>query len=177
MKPRILLVALSLIPLVLAACTTEPVKPAPVKEKGVEQGAPGAETAGAAEKGGPEGEAVTGAEKGPQSELLSQRAVHFAFDSSEIDDEARAIIEAHAAYLAAHPALKVRLEGNTDERGTREYNLALGERRAKAVARLMGVLGVSPDRITTVSYGEEKPVALEHNETAWRQNRRVDIKY
>jgi len=69
------------------------------------------------------------------------------------------------------------LEGHTDERGTREYNLALGERRAKAVERMMKVLGVSSDRIKTVSYGEEKPIAMDHNEAAWALNRRVEIIY
>ncbi|OGI39996.1 MAG: peptidoglycan-associated lipoprotein, partial [Candidatus Muproteobacteria bacterium RBG_16_62_13] len=106
-----------------------------------------------------------------------RKRVHFAFDSSTIDDESRAIIEAHAAHLNANPALKVKLEGHCDERGTREYNLALGERRAKAVERLMRVMGVAANRMTTTTYGEEKPLDPEHNESAWRLNRRVEIIY
>ena len=108
---------------------------------------------------------------------MNQRRVYFAFDSSEIDAESRPIVEAHASYLAKNPNIKVTLEGNCDERGTREYNLALGERRAQTVARMARLLGVQSDRITTVSYGEEKPVSDGHNEEAWKQNRRVEIIY
>jgi peptidoglycan-associated lipoprotein len=134
------------------------------------------ETAPAGDRGGLAGRALTPAEQ-RRAELLAKRRVHFAFDSSEIDEEARAIIEAHAAHLVANPGLKVHLEGHCDERGTREYNLALGERRAEAVARLLKVLGVDGSRITTVSYGEEKPLDPAHNESAWRLNRRVEIIY
>jgi len=119
--------------------------------------------------------ADTGASAG--ADLLSERRVHFEFDSSALDDESKAIIGAHAKHLSANTSLNVTLEGHCDERGTREYNLALGERRAKAVASLMKALGISGSRIKTVSYGEEKPLALEHNESGWRQNRRVEIIY
>lgn len=115
--------------------------------------------------------------KDSKADLLAKKRVHFAFDSSTIDDESRAIIEAHAAHLSANPQLKVKLEGHCDERGTREYNLALGERRAKAVERLMRVMGVAANRMTTTTYGEEKPLDPEHNESAWRLNRRVEIIY
>ncbi len=115
--------------------------------------------------------------KDSKADLLARKRVHFAFDSSTIDDESRAIIEAHAAHLNANPSLKVKLEGHCDERGTREYNLALGERRAKAVERLMRVMGVAANRMTTTTYGEEKPLDPEHNESAWRLNRRVEIIY
>jgi peptidoglycan-associated lipoprotein len=172
MRSRILLVLLAALPLIFAGCASEPTKHAPVEEKSAEPAAP-AETSGAEQQGGVQGKEMSSR----QAELLAQRRVFFAFDSSNIDDDSRAVIEAHAANLVANPSIKVRLEGNCDERGTREYNLALGERRAKAVAELMRALGVGADRITTVSYGEEKPVALEHNESAWRQNRRVDIVY
>ncbi|MDH3280454.1 MAG: peptidoglycan-associated lipoprotein Pal, partial [Gammaproteobacteria bacterium] len=99
--------------------------------------------------------------------LLDKRRVYFEYDSSNIDGEGRGIVEAHANYLVNNPTLNIIVEGHTDERGTREYNLALGERRANAVARLMQALGVTPDRIQTISYGEERPVALEHGESAW----------
>ncbi len=111
------------------------------------------------------------------ADLLSERRVYFEFDSSSIDGEYTAIVEAHAKHLSSNTNLSVTLEGHADERGTREYNLALGERRAQAVARMMRALGVSGSRIKVVSYGEEKPLALEHNESAWRQNRRVEIIY
>ncbi len=109
--------------------------------------------------------------------LIAKRRVYFAFDSSQLDDENRKIVEAHARNLAANPNIKVHLEGHCDERGTREYNLALGERRAQTVERAMRVLGVPANRLTTVSYGEEKPVAPGHDESAWAQNRRVEILY
>ncbi len=111
--------------------------------------------------------------KGP----LSVRTIYFDFDSSDIKDKYQAVIEAHAAFLAAHPKVTVLLEGNTDERGSREYNLALGERRAEAVKRQMVVLGAAASQIRTTSYGEERPVALGHDEAAWAKNRRVDIVY
>ena len=106
-----------------------------------------------------------------------QKRVLFAFDSSAVDADNRAIIEANAAFLSANPQVKVTLEGHCDEQGTREYYLALGERRAQAVERVMRVLGVAGNRISTVSYGEEKPIAMGHDESAWRQNRRVEIVY
>ena len=151
---------------VFAGCAGDAAK----KEAQVEDRSAGAGTAGAGTAAGVSGEAIDQA-------LLSERRVYFAFDSSSLDGEATAIIEAHAQYLVNNPGIKVTLEGHTDERGTREYNLALGERRAQAVARMMRVLGVEGGRINTISYGEEKPVDTEHNEAAWRQNRRVEIVY
>lgn len=143
---------------------------------GDEAGGASAQTA-PADSGAASGTALSDRERQRRAELLAQKRVHFAFDSSTIDDEARAIIEAHSAHLAANPQLKVTLEGNCDERGTREYNLALGERRAQAVERMMKVLGVAGSRIKTVSYGEEKPLCQEHDESCWRQNRRAEIGY
>jgi peptidoglycan-associated lipoprotein len=158
------LVAVSMLSLLLGACatTTETAKDGD-----------GAATTGADGRGGPTGTALDAQAR----ERLSQRVVYFEFDSSAIDDDSRAVIEAHAAHLGANPKLKVRLEGHADERGTREYNLALGERRGQSVERLMRVLGLKADRITVVSYGEEKPVSPGHDESAWRLNRRVEIMY
>jgi peptidoglycan-associated lipoprotein len=153
----------------LGGCATAQKAEAPP----VEDKTAGAETAGTGARGAADGAALAGAAQ----DLLAQRRVHFAFDSSTIDDESRAVIEAHAAHLAANPQIKVRLEGHCDERGTREYNLALGERRAQAVERLMRVLGVGGGRLATATYGEEKPLDTEHNESAWRLNRRVEIIY
>ena len=112
----------------------------------------------------------------PQS-LLAVRIIYFEYDSSDIKSEDRATIEAHAAYLVANPNTNVTLEGHADERGSREYNLALGERRAQTVKRQMTLLGASPNQISTVSYGEERPAIEGHDDYSWSQNRRVEIIY
>jgi peptidoglycan-associated lipoprotein len=143
---------------------------------GAAGGGTGAETGGAG-GGGVQGQALGGSQGAMGSERPEKMRVYFEFDSSAIDADNRIIVEQHAAYLMANPALKVSLQGNTDERGTREYNLALGERRASSVERMLRVLGVSSDRITTISYGEEQPVAMGHDESSWRLNRRVEIMY
>jgi peptidoglycan-associated lipoprotein len=109
--------------------------------------------------------------------LLSQRVVYFDFDSSQLKDEYRPIIDAHANYLANHPEATIRLEGHTDERGSREYNLALGERRVNSVRQHMNLLGTSDQQMNTVSYGEERPAMSGHDESAWRLNRRVELDY
>ena len=167
--------AIPLMLVLLAGCATgkqaEKQGTAPVEE----QGANSATTSGTGQENAqgqalPEGQAAT-------KPAEAQRKVYFAFDSSNVDDQNKAVVEKNAGYLVAHPNIKVELQGNTDERGTREYNLALGERRAKAVKAMLQIMGVAPDRMNTVSFGEEKPVALGHNEAAWRQNRRVDIVY
>ena len=109
--------------------------------------------------------------------ILSKRSVYFDFDSNVVKDEHRGLIQAHSRYMTEHRDARARIEGNCDERGSREYNLALGQRRAEAVKKIMTVLGVSDGRIETVSFGEEKPVAQGHDEAAWAKNRRDDIKY
>jgi peptidoglycan-associated lipoprotein len=109
---------------------------------------------------------------------LAKRSVYFDFDSNAVKDEYRPLIQAHSRYLASDKRDgRIRIEGNCDERGSREYNLALGQRRAESVKKMMTVLGVGDNRIETISYGEEKPVAPGHDEAAWAQNRRADIKY
>ena len=112
----------------------------------------------------------------PQSPL-SKRTIYFEYDSSEIQGQYRSVIEAHALYLAANPGVVLSLEGHADERGSREYNLALGERRAQAVKNQMTVLGASSAQIRTISYGEERPVDEGHDDYAWSQNRRVELVY
>jgi len=99
--------------------------------------------------------------------------VFFGFDRFDLNEVARATLEKQAAWLAKYPTVSVTMEGHADERGTREYNLALGERRANAAKDYLVALGVSPARVRTVSYGEERPVALGSNEAAWAQNRRA----
>lgn len=117
-------------------------------------------------------------EKNPLEEgLLAQRVVYFDFDSSVVHDDAMAMLQAHAEYLVSNSATVVTVEGHTDERGTREYNIALGERRADAVRRILLANGVAASQIKIVSYGEERPAALGHNEQAWAQNRRAELVY
>jgi len=105
------------------------------------------------------------------------RSVYYEFDRSEIKADSTKVIDANAQYLREHPELKVKVEGNADERGSREYNLALGQRRADAVQKRMTILGIPSDRIETVSYGKEKPKVTGHDESAWSENRRSDILY
>ncbi len=103
------------------------------------------------------------------------KSVYFDFDKSFIRHEYRPILRGKAAFMKENPDIRVRIEGNCDERGTNEYNLALGERRANSAKEFLTTLGISPDRIDTISYGEERPIALGHNEKAWAQNRRDDF--
>ena len=105
------------------------------------------------------------------------RSVYYDFDRSLVMDEYRAVVESHGGYLARNPGAKVTIEGNCDERGSREYNLALGQRRADSVKAKLKLLGVSDAQVETVSWGKEKPKAKGHDETAWAENRRSDIVY
>jgi peptidoglycan-associated lipoprotein len=114
---------------------------------------------------------------GPQGGLLSTRVVYFAFDRAEIRSEDAPVVAAHAAWLAANPGARIRLEGHTDERGTREYNIGLGERRAQTVRRSLTLQGVAENQVATVSFGEERPAVAGEDESAWSQNRRVEILY
>jgi peptidoglycan-associated lipoprotein len=114
-----------------------------------------------------------GAATGP----LAKRIIYFDFDKSEIKPEFADLVAAHARNLSGHPNLKMKLEGNTDERGTREYNIGLGERRAQAVRRALMLQGVAESQLTTVSFGSERPAVEGDDEAAWAQNRRVELVY
>lgn len=109
--------------------------------------------------------------------LLGQQVIYFDFNSFSIREADRPVIQAHAEYLAANAGASVILEGHADERGSREYNIALGEQRSKAIRQLLLFQGAGVSQLETVSYGEERPVASGHNESAWQQNRRVEILY
>ena len=128
----------------------------------------------AAEASGLEGEQ---AQAEPEVTKPEEHLVHFAFDSASLTDEARERIRAHADYLTANPDIEVTLEGHADERGSREYNLALGERRAKSVRRILLVHGIDSARLEIVSYGEERPLVDADTESAYRKNRRVKLAY
>ncbi len=114
--------------------------------------------------------------KDPQSPL-AQRIIHFDYDSAAIRDEYRSLLEAHAMYLKSDSAAKAILQGHADERGSREYNLALGQRRAESVFKALNLLGVPEGQLEAVSMGEEKPLVEGNDEAAWTQNRRVEILY
>ena len=157
---------------------------APVEDKGATATTPatsgGVTTSpatGTGVSGTPAGSAgATGAAalKDP-SNILSKRSVYFEYDQFAIKDEYKAMIEAHAKYLQANRNARATLQGHTDERGTREYNIALGQKRSDAVKKLMILLGASEIQIETVSFGKEKPRREGHDEPSWAENRRVDI--
>ena len=109
--------------------------------------------------------------------FLAKRVVHFDYDSSDLSNDDYRTLQAHAQFLMANANSKIALTGHTDERGTREYNMALGERRAKAVQSYLITNGVNPGQLEAVSYGKEMPVNLGHNEAAWKENRRVELNY
>jgi peptidoglycan-associated lipoprotein len=156
----------------LAGCSTVAKKNGGAAVEDRSMGAGGVETSGAAGTTSYAGASLTD----PNSPL-SRRVIYFEFNSDSIQPQDQELIAAHASYLAAHPQQMVTLEGNTDERGSREYNIGLGDRRAQSVKRAFELQGVAAQQITVVSYGEEKPAAEGHDEAAWRLNRRVEIVY
>lgn len=165
---------------VLAACSSEPTKeqePAPVTDqKGENVSRPPVKPVEPSTKGATGNEAL-GAELKDPNNILSKRSIYFDYDSNLVKDEFKPIVTAHARYLQQHPTAKMRIEGNADDRGSREYNLALGQRRSDAVKQMMQLLGAKADQIETVSFGEEKPKCTEAAESCWSKNRRGDIAY
>lgn len=140
----------------------------------------GAETSGLGTEttdAGSEAAAMSAAQQQALAALKTRSVVYFEYDSSEIRAEYVEVVAAHAAYLNKYPTTRVRLEGHTDERGSREYNIGLGERRAQTVRKAMQIQGVPDTQMTTVSYGEERPAAEGSDEAAYAQNRRVEISY
>lgn len=109
--------------------------------------------------------------------ILAKRSVYYPFDVAAVQDADKPIVQAHAKYLSEHPNRKVRLEGNCDERGSNEYNLGLGQRRADGVKKMLELGGAKEGQLDAISYGEEKPRASGHNEASWSQNRRTDLNY
>jgi len=181
MKRILTIAALCLGAALLAGC---PKKPGNFEEGATGSQVPSSSTQSAGGAGGPsttvtplggDQEGVTGGRGGAES--AAGKIIYFDFDKSEIKPEYADLISATARDLTSHPTLKIKLEGNTDERGTREYNIGLGERRAQAVRRALLLQGVAEAQITTVSYGAERPAAEGDDETAWSQNRRVELVY
>jgi peptidoglycan-associated lipoprotein len=159
----------------LSACASEPAgKP--------EAATPAASTAlpiaPPAQAGATRQQNVSGSSLGTgQTATIDKRSVYYDFDSSAREGEYKPVVEAHATYLKQHPGAFVRVEGNCDERGSREYNLALGQRRADSVVKMLELTGVPEARLEAVSYGKEKPRAAGHDEHAWSENRRSDFDY
>ncbi len=112
-----------------------------------------------------------------QDTPLATRVIYFEYDSAKVDDASLALLEAHGNFVAANGNVFVRLEGHADERGSREYNIGLGDRRAQSVRRILMFQGASSDQLDTISYGEERPAQLGHDESSWSQNRRVELVY
>ena len=162
-------VSLAAAVLALAACAKDAQRPA-------EDTSAGASEATTTPYTGPSaGTADVTSGAASTASLPNIRTVYFEFDSSEISGDGQAVVEGWAAYLAANSSARVRLEGHCDERGTREYNVGLGERRANAVLQALTSRGVSARQLSVTSYGEERPVNNGHDDAAWQQNRRVEI--
>ena len=175
-----LVISVLLVNLLAACATTKPKEPvaeapaAPVAE------APKAATPAPAAEAKPAPAPAPSMAVDPLNDpnsILARRNVYYPFDVSVVQDEYKPVVEAHAKYLSEHANRKVRLEGNCDERGSDEYNLGLGQRRADGVRKMLLVGGARDSQIESVSYGEEKPKATGHEEESWKQNRRTDLNY
>lgn len=175
-----LIVGISLAVLLAACASNNPAKDTKVEDRSptpvTKNTSDGPTTRPTTDTGNPIGRTGGDPTKDPNSPL-SKRVIYFDYDKDSVKPEFASLIQAHAAYLAQNRNRKIRLEGHADERGSREYNMALGQRRSDAVRRATAVLGVGNERMETVSYGEDKPRANGHDEAAWAQNRRVEIVY
>ena len=146
-------------------------------------GAGSGATAGAAGAGSADSRQIAQVTTGTKDPLsdpaspLAKRSIYFDFDSFTVRDDFRSTIEAHARYLVANPQRRVVVQGNADDRGSREYNLALGQKRSEAVRKALGALGVAENQVEAVSFGEEKPRATGADEASWAENRRADFVY
>jgi peptidoglycan-associated lipoprotein len=173
----------------LAGCASTPDDATPTDDKAATATTPaggastsGASTSGVGTSGMPSGATTGGSGVGANAaalkdprNILSKRNIYFDYDQFTVKDEYKPIVEAHAKYLQANRGARAILQGHTDERGTREYNIALGQKRADAVKNLMLLLGATEIQIETVSFGKEKPRREGHDEASWAENRRVDI--
>ncbi|HEY0942243.1 MAG TPA: peptidoglycan-associated lipoprotein Pal [Steroidobacter sp.] len=160
--------------LMLAACGGN--KPLPEAQNTSEPAGPTTSTEGAS-SGSVSGTALSADQQALQAAKAAGVIVYFDYDRAEIKPEFVPVVAAHAKYLNGNSQAKVRLEGHSDERGSREYNIGLGERRAQAVRRALMLQGVTENQITTVSYGEERPAVQGSDESAYSKNRRVELVY
>jgi peptidoglycan-associated lipoprotein len=171
----------------MMGCETAPVQDGTATDQTQGEQSGDATTGGLNGMNGSGGSALSGAEQAGVSyeknaindpaSVLAERVIYFEYNSDAISDDYRELISHHGKYLLQNPDMKVRLEGHADERGSREYNIALGNRRAQAVRAMIAREGMNPQQLEVISYGEEKPVALSHDEQAWRLNRRVELVY
>jgi peptidoglycan-associated lipoprotein len=159
---------------VLAACQSTPDAEKPA---GVEDRKPTATTPGGPSTGAVKPSTIGGDPLKDPSSVLSKRTIYFEFDRDDIKAEFVPVVEAHGKYLRENRKAKMLIQGNADERGSREYNLALGQRRSDAIKKRLIVLGVTEVQIESVSLGEEKPACVDHDEGCWYKNRRGDMLY
>lgn len=173
--------AIVLLAATLTACTSTPLNTPDVTDRTatpVNSGGAGSGSAGTGQGTG--ASTIAKVEIDPLNDpkgVLAKRSIFFEYDSYEIQPAGRAVVEEHSKYLRGKPNAQIRIEGHADERGGREYNLALGQKRADAVRRAMALLGVTDKQMEAVSFGKEKPMDPGHDEAAWAKNRRVDIAY
>lgn len=163
---------------VLAACASSPEEQAPagVEDRTGTPAKPGA-TTGTIPKVDVTGTGIAGQDPRVKTGVLAQRSIFYDLDQYDIKDQYKGLVEAHGKYLRENPKARMLIQGNTDERGSREYNVGLGQRRSDGVKKMLLLLGAREDQVESVSLGEEKPRAEGHDEQAWSQNRRSDILY
>ncbi len=161
----------------LAACSSTPVTPPAAPATPAPAAAPAPAPAAAATPASTVTAVNLPAHLDPNSAISKERSVYFDFDDFSIKPAYTALVERHGKYLAATAGLTAKVEGNADERGSAEYNLALGQKRAEAVVKALKIYGAKDGQLEAVSWGEERPVSSGHDEAAWAQNRRADIVY
>jgi len=166
MKTHRIAIAAAVMAAFLASCASEPA---------VEQSAP----ASSPQARSPAPQATPAAPRPAATAAAepSKRSIYYEFDRYDVKDEYRQLVEAHARYLREHPGAQIAVQGNADERGSREYNLALGQRRSEGVKKMLTLLGATDRQIEATSFGEEKPRAVGHDEASWAENRRSDVVY
>ena len=176
-----LIAAIAAFTALLSACSTVKLdEPAAVEDRGASKSAPAASATPSSSSTGAGDTGKTAKATDPLDDpasVLAKRSVYFDLDKYDIKDEFKPLIEAHGKYLASHPNRKLIIQGNTDERGGSEYNLALGQKRAEAVRRALAAAGAKDGQMEAVSFGKEKPKAQGSNEAAWAENRRADLAY
>ena len=176
MKTRVLSFCIPLALLLVGGCATQS-KNDEASSSQSSAASPSSSSSSSSRAAAPSSRAMRGVVTRDAAGKPTNRSVYYDYDQSTLSDGDRKLVEAHAQYLRQHPDAKVRVEGNADERGSKEYNLALGQRRAETVTKAMEILGIKDQRVEAVSYGEEKPKATGHDENAWAENRRSDILY
>ena len=164
----------------LAACSGGPVNeqsPAGVEDRTATPAAKPAPSTGSIPTVDVTGKGLAGQDPSLKTGVLAQRSIFYDLDQYDIQDQYKPLVEAHARYLRDHPKTKMLIQGNTDERGSREYNVGLGQRRSDGVKRMLQLLGAKEEQVESVSLGEEKPRDEGHDEQSWTKNRRSDILY